>query len=48
MMILGNKVDLEDDRRIYTHMAQQTAEEFGTLFAEVSAKTGQGIDKVSV
>ena len=45
-MILGNKLDLEEDRRIYTETAKQASEEFGTLFAEVSAKTGLGIDMV--
>ena len=45
-MILGNKIDLEEDRRVSTDIAMQAAHEFDTLFAEVSAKTGSGIDKV--
>ena len=47
-MVLGNKVDIESERRIQTDLARQAAEEFDALFAEVSAKTGQGIDEVRV
>lgn len=45
-MILGNKTDLEEDRKVHTNIARQAAEEFDTLFWEVSAKTGRGIDEV--
>ena len=46
IMILGNKCDLAEERRIPANVASQAAEEFDTMFAEVSAKTGHGIDKV--
>ena len=45
-MILGNKCDLEDERRIHTETASLASREFDTIFAEVSAKTGRGIDEV--
>ena len=48
ILILGNKIDLEDERKVSTATAQQAADEFGTLFAEVSAKTGQGVNEVRV
>ena len=46
ILILGNKTDLESERKIQTDMARRAAEEFDTLFAEVSAKTGKGIEAV--
>ena len=46
LMILGNKCDLDDERRIHTETASQAAQEFDTIFAEVSARTGRGIDEV--
>ncbi|CAI8026535.1 Ras-related protein Rab-8B [Geodia barretti] len=45
LMILGNKCDLDDERRIHTETASQAAQEFDTIFAEVSARTGRGIDE---
>ena len=46
VMILGNKTDLEAERRVGSDSARQAAEEFDALFAEVSAKTGEGVDTV--
>ena len=46
ILILGNKTDLECERKIETDVARRAAEEFDTLFAEVSAKTGKGIEAV--
>ena len=45
-MVLGNKVDLQTERRVFTETAREAAEEFDTIFAEVSAKTGEGIEEV--
>ena len=45
-MILGNKCDLHDEKRVDIHIGREAAAEFDTIFAEVSAKTDHGIDKV--
>jgi len=37
--IAGNKVDLEDQRKVTTAMGKQAAEELNALFIETSAKT---------
>jgi len=47
MLILGNKIDLEDERAVPTKMGEQMAQTFGALFAEVSAKSGAGVPEVS-
>lgn len=46
IMILGNKRDLEEERKVPTNTACQIIQEYDTIFAEVSAKTGIGIDEV--
>ena len=47
MLILANKIDLEDERVVATSMGEQMAQSFGALFAEVSAKSGEGVPEVS-
>ncbi|XP_035223814.1 ras and EF-hand domain-containing protein homolog, partial [Stegodyphus dumicola] len=47
IMLIGNKTDLcesEDDRVIRTKDGTRMADEFGTLFFETSAKTGNSIN----
>ena len=43
--ILGNKIDLEDQRLVSTGEGRNYATTVGALFAETSAKTGQGIEE---
>ena len=47
-MIIGNKLDLVESRVIQTRVGRSLANEFGVRFAEVSAKTGEGMDEVSL
>ncbi len=42
--MIGNKIDLVENRRVSTEQAQKFADEKGIIFKEVSAKTGQGFD----
>ena len=46
IVIVGNKVDLEPQRKVYVETVKQFAEEKGFLFSEVSAKSGQGIKEM--
>ena len=43
---MGNKCDLESQRKITKGAALQLAHNAGASFGEVSAKTGDGIDEV--
>jgi len=40
--LVGNKIDLEDSRKVSTEEGKNYANENGFLFHEVSAKTGEG------
>ena len=45
--IVGNKVDLpEDDKQVNTTKAYQYAKERDYMFAEISAKTGDGVSEI--
>ena len=44
VMLIGNKVDMADQKVITTDMGQDYARQNGWGFAEVSAKTNVGID----
>ena len=44
VIIMGNKIDLIDDREIKTEDAEKFAEENQYKYFETSAKTGEGID----
>ena len=44
VVIMGNKIDLTDDREIKTEDAEKFAEENQYKYFETSAKTGEGID----
>lgn len=46
VLILGNKVDCENTRKVSTDDGRQIARNIGAIFGEVSAKTGEGIDEV--
>ncbi|XP_065841779.1 ras-related protein Rab-8B-like [Oscarella lobularis] len=44
-MILGNKCDMEDQRKVPRDKGEQLAAEHGIKFSETSAKTGQGVEE---
>ena len=46
IMLVGNKVDLEAQRRMPKDVAEQYAADEGLLFIEASAKTGQGVGEL--
>ncbi|KAH0790066.1 small GTP-binding protein [Histomonas meleagridis] len=47
LVIIGNKIDLEDQRCISTQQGKEFAEQIGAVIhAETSAKTGEGINEV--
>lgn len=48
LLILGNKADKEAERVVATRSARQLAEDYKVHFAEVSALTGVGVEKVSL
>jgi hypothetical protein len=43
-MLVGNKSDLESQRKIPKEMGELFAEEDGLLFGEASAKSGDGVE----
>lgn len=43
IFLIGNKVDLENERTISTEEGEKKAKQYGAEFCEVSAKTGFGI-----
>jgi hypothetical protein len=43
-MLVGNKSDLESQRKIPKEMGLNFAEEEGLLFGEASAKSGEGVE----
>jgi len=45
-MLVGNKSDLASSRKTSLEMGQQFAEEEGLLFAEASAKSGEGVEEL--
>jgi small GTP-binding protein len=47
LVIIGNKIDLIDDRQVSTAEGEQSAKELGAkLFGETSAESGDGIDAI--
>ena len=48
IMLVGNKVDMEASRKTSREMGEQYAQEEGLLFAEASAKTGDGVEELFV
>jgi len=45
MVIVGNKKDLEKERKISTQQASALAEQWGCKFLEASAKTGENVQE---
>jgi Ras-related protein Rab-5C len=48
LFVVGNKSDLHDERTVTTDRGEKLASGLGAFFAEVSAKTGRGIDELFV
>lgn len=46
IMLVGNKSDMEAARKTSRELGEQYAEEEGLLFAEASAKTGDGVQEL--
>jgi len=46
LVLVGNKIDLEEKRQISTKEAEDYAAQKGFLFHEVSAKSGEGIEEL--
>jgi len=44
--LAGNKVDLENSRKVERSLAEAFANELGCIYAETSAKNGAGITKI--
>ncbi|TPX51437.1 hypothetical protein SeMB42_g01924 [Synchytrium endobioticum] len=45
-VLVGNKADLADMRRVSTQQGQQQADEWGCMYFETSAKTRQNVEEV--
>lgn len=45
VILVGNKKDLEEERRVSPEQGQALASELGLPFVEVSAKTAEGVDE---
>jgi small GTP-binding protein len=48
LFIVGNKMDLTDDRTVEVAQAEAVAKQLGGQYCEVSAKSGQGIEELFV
>ena len=46
MILVGNKVDLEDKREVSTEEGQELADKYGIEFYESSAKTGKNVEEI--
>ena len=44
--LVGNKIDMDDERKVKTEEGQKLAEELGVPFVETSAKSGVTIDNI--
>ncbi len=45
-LLIGNKIDLKDERKIISPMATHLAEELNAPYFETSAKTGDNVDLI--
>lgn len=45
-ILIGNKCDLENERRVHVEEGEKLAAEIGIPFLEASAKTNHNVDKV--
>eukprot|EP01125_Pyxidicula_operculata_P022893 TRINITY_DN9663_c0_g1_i1.p1 TRINITY_DN9663_c0_g1~~TRINITY_DN9663_c0_g1_i1.p1 ORF type:complete len:214 (+),score=25.16 TRINITY_DN9663_c0_g1_i1:23-664(+) len=48
IMLIGNKIDMEEARDVTTEEASKFASENGLLFLETSAKTGENVEEMFV
>jgi len=48
VLLVGNKADMEAQRQVPREMAEAYAKEEGLLFAEASAKTGDGVNDLFI
>lgn len=46
-ILIGNKCDLEDKRKVTQEQANSLAAEWNVAYVETSAKTRENVDKVS-
>ena len=46
MVLVGNKSDLDDKRKVTTEEGEQMAKNHNLMFFETSAKTGDNVDKI--
>lgn len=46
LLLVGNKSDLEDKRKVSVTGAREKADEWGVQYVETSAKTRANVDKV--
>lgn len=46
--LVGNKIDLEENRQLQKQVAQEFAKEHGLLHYECSAKSGEGIKEMFI
>ena len=45
-ILIGNKVDLEDDRQVSKEKGEELAKRYGIPFFETSAKTGENVEEM--
>ncbi|KAK8881080.1 hypothetical protein M9Y10_003808 [Tritrichomonas musculus] len=48
LFVIGNKMDLVDERVITTEQGEEVAKELNAIYCEVSAKSGRGIEELFV
>ena len=48
LFVIGNKMDLVEERTVSTEQAEAVAKELNAFYYEVSAKSGRGIDELFV
>jgi small GTP-binding protein len=48
LLLIGNKVDMVDQRQVQTEEGQEWATKLGMSFLETSAKSGQGVESAFV
>ena len=48
LVLVGNKIDLEDERVVGKHQGQSLAREFGCTFLETSAKLEINVNEVKI
>ena len=46
IVLVGNKSDLENERKVSTEEGKELAEKYGFIFFETSAKTGENVNEV--